>query len=181
MHPTKAKRLVVDASVVHAMGGPDADAQEADPPRSACCRDVLLAVRRVCHSVALTPSIAAEWSRHQSTHACQWRCAMDGGKKIARPDAPQSDALRETIRDTAADDEMAEAMLKDAPLIEAALAADGIVVSLDDRARGFFAAIARRIPELRRIMWVNPERLAMRQLEEWLEAGAEDNEGLRLG
>ena len=62
-------------------------------------------------------------------------------------------------------------MYKDACLIEAALATDRTVASLDESVRSLFRRAAGQVGELRAIVWVNPE------LEEdepipWLERGA---------
>jgi hypothetical protein len=65
--------------------------------------------------------------------------------------------------------------LKDVHLIEAALAADKIVVSLDDQARALFD-----VGELRTILWVNPVRHHPDCLA-WLDEGAEPDERWRLG
>ncbi len=49
-------------------------------------------------------------------------------------------------------------MLKDLRLIEAAIATDKIVISLDDNtARKFFIRAASQVDKLKNIVWVNPD------------------------
>ena len=43
-------------------------------------------------------------------------------------------------------------------LLEAAIATDGIVISLDEKAREPFKKAAKTIKELRMIMWANPDK-----------------------
>ena len=62
-------------------------------------------------------------------------------------------------------------MQKDAHLVEAALATEHTVTSLDDKARGWFAESSARIPKLRRIVWVNPDRSTEEPIQ-WLREGA---------
>jgi hypothetical protein len=64
---------------------------------------------------------------------------------------------------------------KDVPLIEAALRADHIVISLDETAREAFS-----LRELRVITWANPIRDRERMMS-WLEAGAPAIEEWKLG
>jgi hypothetical protein len=66
-------------------------------------------------------------------------------------------------------------MLKDLHLIEAALAAASIVVSVDDRARALF-----QIRELGAITWVNPVSDNER-IQAWLEEGAPAVDEWKLG
>jgi hypothetical protein len=64
-------------------------------------------------------------------------------------------------------------MTKDLCLIEAALATDKIVISLDDNtARKFFSEASVKIDELKDIVWVNPDKVDEEQPIEWLRNGA---------
>src|SRR5712691_9172343 len=73
-----------------------------------------------------------------------------------------------------------EAMRKDFLLIEAALATDRIVISLDDTARGLFAVAARSVGELRNVAWVNPDKTEEQSVL-WLENGAKPEKRRLLG
>jgi hypothetical protein len=58
-------------------------------------------------------------------------------------------------------------------VIEAALATDKIVISLDDNtARKFFSEASVKIDELKDIVWVNPDKVDEEQPIEWLRNGA---------
>jgi hypothetical protein len=66
-------------------------------------------------------------------------------------------------------------ILKDAHLIEAALHADWIVASLDERARALF-----HTAELNVVTWVNPVSERTR-IQAWLEEGAPPVDEWKLG
>jgi hypothetical protein len=55
---------------------------------------------------------------------------------------------------------------------------DHRVVSLNDRERGRFSELARRVDELRTIFWLNPNRA---DVPDWLCRGAPEEEAYRLG
>ena len=73
-------------------------------------------------------------------------------------------------------------MFKDLRLIEAALATDKTVISLDDKtARKFFGKAAVQVDELKDIVWVNPDKIEEEKPIEWLENGAEAERDRLLG
>lgn len=71
-------------------------------------------------------------------------------------------------------------MLKDCHLLEASLAADSIIVSLDDKVRFHFTAAAESIGEIRGIVWVNLDK-EDDEIIAWLEEGAEPEPHRQLG
>jgi hypothetical protein len=162
-----SKVLVVDASVVRAAG-------ESEHPVSSANREFLNSVLELCHRVAMTPQIGAEWRRHQSKVTGRWRVAMYARKKIVRLEAPGNPELRSRLTHghRSAD---RDAILKDAHLIEACLKADRIVASLDENARALFQA-----DELNAVTWVNPVSERTR-IQAWLEQGAPPVDEWQLG
>ena len=174
--PARASRcLVIDASVARASGGED-----ATYPTSKRCRDFLTAVRIICHRIVMTPEISREWKKHQSNFARQWHVSMQARRKVCRVDAAPNDGLYNKVKREAANEKDREAMLNDLHLVEAALATDQIVVSLDEAARGLFADTAQRVGELKNVVWVNPDRADERPVR-WLEEGARPEKGRQLG
>src|ERR1700733_12490318 len=132
-----SRRLVIDASVASAAG-------QTMAPASRRCREFLQAVLRISHRAAMTPLLREEWKRHQSLFARAWLAEMTSkGKVEATPDV-QNDQLRTEAPGT-------RSAQKDLHLIEAALATDKIVVSLDDTARGELS-----VPAAAEVMWVHP-------------------------
>ena len=71
-------------------------------------------------------------------------------------------------------------MDKDRRLIEAALAGEKRVASLDDRVREHIRSHREALPEVRTICWVNPDK-SFESVCQWLRAGAPTDRRLTLG
>ncbi|HEV2656367.1 MAG TPA: hypothetical protein VGT82_15490 [Ktedonobacteraceae bacterium] len=95
-------------------------------------------------------------------------------------DAPIDEELRKKVEQAADDKQKRTAMLKDIHLIEAALQADQIVISMDETVRYYFRKTALTIGVIRQIVWVNPCKDEETPLE-WLKAGAALEKERRLG
>ena len=65
-----------------------------------------------------------------------------------------------------------EALRKDFHLLQAALATDQTVISLDETIRGLFKRASQQVGEIRNIIWVNPDRTAEEHPIVWLQNGA---------
>jgi hypothetical protein len=157
-----------------------AGAPERTDPRSKRCREFLRALRSICHRVALTPDIEEEWNKHNTRYSAEWWSSMESNRKIDVYPISADHDLRQRIQEAARNSEIARVMLKDARLIEAAIASDRRIASLDDTVRRHFAAASRSIPELRDILWVNPNKKAETAVK-WLEDGAKDEDQRKLG
>src|SRR5258708_17584182 len=123
------KRIVVDASVARAAGGEDATF-----PQSKHCRDLLTTILNVCHGAVITPPIRDEWNKHQSIFALQWRRQMISRKKLILIEVNANKELRSKVTANTSEKDQVT-MLKDFHLLEAALATDQIVISLDNKVR----------------------------------------------
>ena len=71
-------------------------------------------------------------------------------------------------------------MHHDMLLVEAALATDRLVVSLDEEVRGLFVQNLNRLRALARVAWVNPDRDEDAALS-WLRRGARAERKRMLG
>ena len=172
-----SKRLVIDASVARSAGG-----EEATYPTSVYCRDFLKAVLDICHKVVMTRDIREEWNKHESDFARAWRRRMVAKRKFEFLDIPVNDELWNKIDRIAGTDKQRTEMFKDLRLIEAAIATDRIVISLDDNtARRFFGRVAVQVDELKEIVWVNPAKIEEEKPIEWLENGAKPEKERMLG
>ena len=175
MRTADSKRLVIDTDVVQASGS-----EEATQPRPKDCRDFLRKVLLLCHSVVMTPEIRDEWKMRRSDFARRWRKSMYARKKVCRIDSPADEELRNKIKQTATSETEIDDMQKDCHLLEAALATDQTVVSLDGNARQYFAGASQRVGEIRDIVWVNPERMEEEAPIVWLQNGAPPEEHRKL-
>jgi hypothetical protein len=121
--------------------------------------------------MAWSEAIQAEWDGHQGPFAGTWLVSMMTLQKL-RPvrDEPVGE-LRETIQGHSKDEGVVAVMLKDVHLIEAALATDFRVASLDDTVRGHYSRLTGQFASLRRALWVKPAS-EEEQGVDWLEDGA---------
>jgi len=175
MRPRDSRRLVIDATVAQASSG-----TEAVFPTSKQCRDFLAAVLQVCHQVVMTSDIRQEWRKHRSRYARTWYLSMLAHKKVHDVEPQGNKALHSKIEGTVTRDRDLEALKKDLLLVDAALATDCSVVSLDDEVRRILSASAQRVGEIRRIVWVNPSNVDEDPIT-WLGNGAKPQKTRSLG
>ena len=166
MRARDSKRLVIDTDVARASGDED-----ATDPRAIHCRDFLKEVRAQDHRVVMTRKISDEWKRHRSRFAFEWRVSMDARRKIDRINPPEDQTLQDKITTTTSDENEIEVMEKDFHLLQAALATDQTVISLDETVRELFARTSQSVGEIQHIIWVNPDRLEEQPIL-WLQNGA---------
>ncbi|MCC3509415.1 MAG: hypothetical protein JGK29_09925 [Microcoleus sp. PH2017_17_BER_D_A] len=104
----------------------------------------------------MTPDIRDEWNKHQSKSARIWLRRMVAKKKLCPCDIAVDDNLWSQVESIAESDKEREIMVKDLRLVEAAIATDRTVISLDNKVRQCFAKVAVEVDELKDIIWVNP-------------------------
>ena len=140
--------------------------------RSRLCREYLTVfLEDTEHCVVLTPEMRSEWERHWSKFSRVWRLAMDARKRVHRIRPDGCDERQERIEATASVEAHRLAMAKDCHLLDAALASDGRISSLDEKVRDLFSVACRTQVELQELIWVNPE-IEDEDGGGWLRAGA---------
>jgi hypothetical protein len=171
------KRIIIDASIARSCG-----AETATYPTSARCRDFLSSVRSCQHSIVMTPDIQAEWNKHQSRFAREWLFRMARQSRIWFENSAldQQRNLSEQIGAVAKGNVELAIMNKDLLLLEAALKTDSLVTSLDEKARNPFTRVAKFIPEIQQIVWVNPDKPEEKPID-WLRDGAPADDWRMLG
>ena len=168
MPAKRAPRLVVDASVAGAAGGKTATA-----PTSTRSRDFLQALRQETRCrIVLPPKLKDEWEAHKSVFASIWLAAMTSRGRVIFDEVPPSNRMRREIERAAATSpgEIA-ALRKDFHLVEAAIATERNVVSLDEAVRRLFKAAAPSVAAIQKVVWVNPSHTAEQPIT-WLRRGA---------
>ena len=87
----------------------------------------------------MTPAIRDEWDKHQSNFARKWRRSMMARKKLDLVNLEELEGLRQKIDLIDIPQASRTAMLKDCHLIEAAIATERRIISLDATARELFS------------------------------------------
>ncbi len=171
----RGKRLVVDTDVVRSAGG-----ENATEIRSTNCRDVLKAILSASHIVVIIKDILEEWKKHQSLFAKTWLRTMFARRLVHNLSISVNEELRLQIEGVTINEKKRTAMLKDIHLIEAALLADKIIISIDGTAKGYFQEVMQEIIVLKQIAWANP-CIDEEAVIDWLTNGAELEEKRLLG
>ena len=175
MSVKSSKRLVIDVSVAIAAGG-----KYASHPTSKNCRDFLKSILSICHHAVMTQEINEEWEMGISRFTKKWLGWMQRRNKILRVKKAPNDEIRDQIKHSEATETQKIKMEKDRRLIEAALKTDKIIISLDDEARELFKKLTGSSQSLKKIVWVNPDKLTEAPIH-WLENGAKHDEERQLG
>jgi hypothetical protein len=170
----RSRVLVIDASIARAAG------EISMHPTSRDCREFLQTVLKVCHRMAMTESIQAEWNKHQSRFARRWRTSMVARKMIKFVEVPPHLSLERRIEHAVVNTYLAAIIDKDRRLIEAALVTEQRVISLDDHVRRHLQDHIAKLSEVRSICWVNPCTPDV-QAVAWLESGAPAERTRTLG
>ncbi len=167
------KRIVLDTSIVAAAG-------DTEHPVSTRCREFLLCILNVCHRIIMTQDLNREWERHQTKFSVEWNTWMTRRGKVKKISKVRNDELRAVIYHSAPTLKKLEAMENDILLLEASLASDHIIASLDEKVRKLFNDLAEKHEILRAIVWVNPVKEKETPIE-WLKTGAKPEKQRRLG
>lgn len=175
MSKKKSKSIVIDTCIARSAGGP-----EATNKISESCRDFLTAVLNISYKAVFTRDIQAEWRKHQSNFARGWFVKMIARKKVETYNIEEDHSFLDRINSSSLIEEHKLAAIKDLILIRAALKADKIIASYDDRARGHYRALSEDMVEIRKICWVNPT-IAEENVIPWLHNGARAEKSRMLG
>ncbi len=169
MGPRMRRTLVIDASVLGASG-------TTKHPVSKLCRDFLDAVLNICHRAVLCNDLMREWKDHSSKYSVQWRTAMTRKSKIVKK-RPEEVLPIENELSSVFGSQWKN--IDDTHLIVLALAADEIVVSLDESARKGFMDVSTQAPKVGHVCWVNPSKESEDAVR-WVESGAKSEGSRRL-
>lgn len=169
----RGKILVVDACIARSAG-------ETVHPVSTNCRLALMAISGNEFRIHMGPELLAEWQRHMGRFARTWLKEMIARRRIVSVSTPCPDDIEPAVRRRVQDANVLAAVLKDLHLICAAIKSDGVVISCDDKVRGYLARAAADVAVIGAVMWENPnERPA--ETEGWLKRGAPLDHAKRLG
>jgi hypothetical protein len=128
----------------------------------------------------MTPDIRSEWKKHRSRFTATWLASMTARKKVCVVSPTVDVSVMEKLRKAQMSEKDEAAVVKDIVLLEAALATDSVVASLDEQVRLLFKAFAAQWGRIRSIVWVNPANSDEQSLE-WLSSGAVPEERRMLG
>jgi hypothetical protein len=176
-----SKRFVIDTDVARSAGG-----ERAISPSSKNCRDFLKVIRNMSHYVVMTPEIRKEWNtrradgnKYKSRFTTTWLYSMYAKKLVYELSISEDKTLRKKIIQASVNEDQCERMLKDVHLIEAALATDNFIISLNEAERILFSKTSQKVGEIKCIIWVNPD-ISEDEAITWLQNGSKEEERRRI-
>lgn len=167
---------MIDADIAHATG----DGTSQSTISRDCRHFMYTMLEETMHKVVLTKEIQEEWKEHQSRATLKWRSTMIAQKRVCIVQVPRDQALHQHIDQYAQSKKSQLAMSKDVHLVEAALQADKVVISMDEVVRGCFRHLSQQAHQLKQLIWVNPCHEHEAPLD-WLRNGAEHENKRCLG
>ena len=165
-------RIVIDASVARAAGGPKRVHHD-----SIRCTESLEAFRDTGHFLVMIPPLEKEWGKHSSRYALQWLALMYSRNRVFSPPEWEDPDLRRRVLQAVRDvePEAVAKVRKDLHLIEAATVSDKRVISLNESERKHFCKAVQThrklLLDVGEILWVNPVT-EEEQVPQWLREGA---------
>lgn len=165
-----SKRFVIDTSIAKSAGRED-----AVHPTSQNCRNFLLAILDNGHCLVLTPDISVEWKTHASSFTQEWRATMYQKGRIYQGNVPQLLELKQEVLNCCETVHIQKIVEKDWLLVEAALAYDNIVSSIEKRVYTHLHNISFKVNELGVLLWLNPDT-QREAVFSWLENGARERD-----
>ncbi len=169
----ESKRIVIDASIARSAG-------KAEHPVSRSCREFLEQILKICHHVVMTPDIREEWKKHRSRFTATWLASMTARKKVCVVLPTADVSVVEKLRKAQVAEKDKVAIRKDMLLVEAALATDSRVASLDEEVRSLLRAFSEQWGRIKTVAWVNPSKVEDKTIA-WLSSGASPQKEQLLG
>ncbi|MFX1370008.1 MAG: hypothetical protein ACFFAY_15555 [Promethearchaeota archaeon] len=169
------RRLVVDACIARSAGGWGAIAEVSQE-----CRNFLFAMFSNGLRLVMTRPIKAEWDVHKSKWCSRWRGNMGRRGLVCFIQNSENPTLWDKIKRSKQNPRNISAMEKDFRYIEAAVATDNSVVSTDKEARSAFSKTAKKVNDLKNIVWVDP-CLKSDKVYQWISQNAPEDDWRKLG
>lgn len=169
------KVIVVDASIARASGR-----EEAVHPTATNCHRFLSTMLRLMFRVVTSPDMEQERLRRSSRFFSRWFTEMTRRNLVLDVGNVADAQLREKILQATKQPGTRIAIQKDFLLLEAALATDQTVASLDEKIRKHFRQAAVYVEEIETLVWINLDKDAEDCIA-WLENGAPNEKERQLG
>jgi predicted nucleic acid-binding protein len=147
------KYLVIDACVARSAG-------ETQHPVSSACRDFLDYVLEFCHNAVASEELMAEWKHHQSRFTRKWRFSMAARRKPLRTIETQP----LSVDFSRFSEKAAKAIEKDLFLLETAMAADKIIVTLDQALYDALGTVKHGEKLRKALKWHDPIKSSQSEL-----------------
>jgi hypothetical protein len=165
-------RVVVDTSVVRAMGKP-----ESKDAHAIACRRCLEAILDQRIALAISKQMLAEWKKqradgktHMSPAASSWLSQMMGRKLVVKIEPPADTTLR-SCGEQQLTEQGWQVLEKDLHLFDLAFAADYRILSAEDKCWLQAIQLFDCAPMLKKIIWAYTRGIDTPDLPTWITQG----------
>jgi hypothetical protein len=175
MIPKNPKRIVIDASVSYSASDLKPD---ADLVVRLCC-ETLETIQKYNYQLVFTEEIIYEWNKHSTKFSRRWLRNMLERKRVVKISISEDKSISQKVNLVVTDIGVRKLILKDCHLVDAALAADRIVLSRDEQVKYHLCRYAEVILEIQQICWMNPAD-PDEKVVAWIKSGAKHSDCRKL-
>ncbi|MEA1229340.1 hypothetical protein ODQ17_08195 [Acinetobacter sp. IRS14] len=140
-------KFIIDADIMRSAG-------TSEHPVSSTSRHLLNEIKDGKGVAVYCPTLMQEWKKHRSSYAKQWTVAMISRKKLI---AVSVNTEAKLFLETLEDSKNKSITLKDAHLIDLAIATDKIIFSNDLNAKNAFSTLLDNRDNFNNIYWLSPK------------------------
>lgn len=139
--------FIIDADIMRSAG-------TSEHPVSSTSRNLLNEIKQGNGVAVYCPTLMNEWKKHRSTYARQWTIAMISRKRLI---GVKVDTETKLFLESLEDSKIKDIALKDAHLIDLAIATDKIIFSNDLNAKNAFSELLDNRDNFNNIYWLSPK------------------------
>jgi predicted nucleic acid-binding protein len=141
-------KFIIDADIIRSAG-------HSEHPISSTSRNLLDEVIKHKSETVYCKTLMAEWRKHRSTYSTKWIAAMISKKKLVLiPVKTEAKDFLESLEEST-DKKVA---LKDAHLVDLAIASNKIIFSNDANAKNAFSKLLDKRSNFKKIYWLSPRK-----------------------
>lgn len=141
-------KFIIDADIIRSAG-------YSEHPISSTSRNLLDEVIKHKSETVYCKTLMAEWRKHRSTYSAKWIAAMISKKKLVLiPVKTEAKDFLESLEEST-DKKVA---LKDAHLVDLAIASNKIIFSNDANAKNAFSKLLDKRSNFKKIYWLSPRK-----------------------
>lgn len=139
-------KFIIDADIIRSAG-------YSEHPISSTSRNLLDEVIKHKSETVYCKTLMAEWRKHRSTYSTKWIASMISKKKLVLiPVKTEAKDFLESLKEST-DKKVA---LKDAHLVDLAIASNKIIFSNDTNAKNAFSKLLDKRSNFQKIYWLSP-------------------------
>lgn len=141
-------KFIIDADIIRSAG-------YSEHPVSSTSRTILNEIKdSKCHAVYCS-ALMEEWKKHRSNYSIRWMATMRSKKKLL---LVATNVETKVFLESLNDSKNKIIALKDAHLVDLAIASDKVIFSNDLNAKNAFSTLLDKRHNFKNIYWLSPKK-----------------------